>query len=156
MSAEFMGGSGRPRYPALPDVRRAAIPLPAGRHTEDWTVSPAAARTVGPLELSVHFPNPDTVVIKASGDIDLCSAPGFEELTLRYLEGYEPELFVVDLAAVGFMGAAGLSCLLKLQHAATCRHVELQIVAPSRSVRRPIELLGLEKQLNLTMRAPYL
>ncbi|MQA60304.1 MAG: STAS domain-containing protein [Actinophytocola sp.] len=155
MSAEFMGGSRRPRRPAPPDARRADIQLRTGRHTEGWNPNPAAARTVGPLKLIVNFPNPDTIVIKASGDVDLCSAPGLEELTLRYLERYEPKLLVVDLAAVRFMGAAGLSFLLKLQHAANCRRVDLQIVA-SRIVRRPIQLLGLEKQLNLTMHAPHL
>lgn len=156
MSAEFVRGSRRRRHPAPPEGRPAATQRPASRLTEGWIMHTASTRTVGPLELSVHFPNPDTVVIEASGDVDLYSTPGLEELTLRYLERHEPELLVVDLTAVRFMGAAGLSLLLKLQHTAHCRRVELQIVAPNRVVRRPVELLGLDKQLNLTVRAPYL
>lgn len=51
------------------------------------------------------------VVLVVAGEIDLLTAPQFQEALTRALED-RPETLVVDLSKVEFMGSAGLAALV--------------------------------------------
>ncbi|RJQ78999.1 anti-sigma factor antagonist [Pseudonocardiaceae bacterium YIM PH 21723] len=102
-----------------------------------------AGRGCGSLSISATSQG-DSVVVHASGEVDLCSVP-LLDWSLREASTLStaPAPIVVDLSEVGFLNSSGINVLLK--HVVHCRELgtPLRVVAASRAVRRPIELLGL-------------
>jgi anti-anti-sigma factor len=74
-------------------------------------------------------------VITVSGELDAVSAPQFE---LLLTTADQPVL--VDLAGVEFMDSSGLSSLVR----ATKAGVEIELRDPQGSVRRTLEVTGLD------------
>jgi anti-sigma B factor antagonist len=56
-------------------------------------------------------PNGDSVIVRAVGELDVASAPSFEE-ELRHALATDASTIVVDLARVTFMDSTGLRALL--------------------------------------------
>jgi anti-anti-sigma factor len=85
-------------------------------------------------------------VLHVEGEVDLVTAP---ELTRAALDQVRqaPEVLILDLADIGFLGSAGLTALLGLRDAARPRTV-LRVV-PGPLVRRVVQLSGLEDVLDL-------
>ncbi|ANN19500.1 anti-anti-sigma factor [Amycolatopsis orientalis] len=89
----------------------------------------------------------DAVVVEVTGDIDISSSPRFHAKILELLER-GPATVVIDLTGVGFCDSSGLSGLLRLHRYCTESGIDLSI-APSKVVRRAIELTGLSSTLKL-------
>ncbi|MCA1835220.1 MAG: STAS domain-containing protein [Actinobacteria bacterium] len=63
----------------------------------------------------VHQASPAAPVVYVAGEIDLLTAPSFQD-HLSKLLAHRPECIVIDLSEVSFMGATGLSVLLNARH----------------------------------------
>ena len=87
----------------------------------------------------------ETHVVSVAGELDLYTAPEFEEALA--LNGSEPGRVVVDLSECTFIDSTGLGILLKAE-----RHVgrdALLIVATGLQVLRAFEVSGLDRQFAL-------
>ncbi|MQY26090.1 STAS domain-containing protein [Nocardia aurantia] len=84
------------------------------------------------------------VVVEAVGEIDITSAAVLSSA----LEAVAPaaEAVIVDLSAVGFMGSVGFTVLLAAAENRGPRQLRV-VVSPQ--VRRPLEMMGLDKVLDL-------
>jgi anti-anti-sigma factor len=84
-------------------------------------------------------------VLAVSGDIDMVTAPGFEEALMSALHD-RPQTLVVDLGGVDFLGSAGLTALVAA-HQAAGAHTALRVVAGNTSTARPLQLTGLDQEI---------
>jgi anti-anti-sigma factor len=94
------------------------------------------------MDMRLHMPRPDVVIVRVSGAVDPVAAPVLAALVgkqlLRVLH------VVLDLGEVTVLGPQGLTVLLMLYQEAMARGVELQIVGVERdAVRRPLHARGL-------------
>jgi len=100
---------------------------------------------MNPVLPSVHGSCPQRVRVRESvatvhvmvcGEVDLCTAPALEDV----LEGHlgRGQQVIVDLSQVAFADGSALRVLLR----ACRRDPDLQLFAPSRSVRRLLRLAG--------------
>ncbi|MCX4095256.1 STAS domain-containing protein [Nocardia sp. alder85J] len=86
----------------------------------------------------------DIVVVAAQGEIDITSAPQLSAaLEAVGAEGFAP---IVDLSGVDFMGSVGLSVLLAASEQLGGDRLRVVVSA---QVRRPLEVTGLDKILDL-------
>ncbi len=110
-------------------------------YTEGQSVSGEGASRM--LDVKVYSEGTATV-IAVRGEIDIASVP---HLQSALEEGQRSGgQLVVDMTNVGFMGSAGLSALMVASEAA--KPLRLRVVA-SDAVRRPIEVTGLDKLLEM-------
>lgn len=94
------------------------------------------------MDLRLHMPRPDVVIVRVSGAVDPVTAPVLAALVgkqlLRVLH------VVLDLGEVTVLGPQGLAVLLMLYQEAMARGVELYVVGVERdAVRRPLHARGL-------------
>jgi anti-anti-sigma factor len=92
----------------------------------------------------------DAVVVRASGELDLVTAPALERSVEDVCAQAAPRApIVVDLRDVSFLGAAGLGMLVRVQQ--RCRRDEhpLRVVATRRAVLLPMSLTGLDQLLEV-------
>ncbi len=89
------------------------------------------------------------VIIALDGELDIASAPGLAQLLAPLAE--TGSHLIVHLARVRFCDCAGLSLFLRLRRLATAAGGSMQLAAPSRSLRRLIEVTQL--QMNLPIAA---
>jgi anti-anti-sigma factor len=83
----------------------------------------------------------EAVICRIAGEVDADTAPVAARALSRALDlTRPPQELHADLSGVCFFGAAGLGALLRLREAALDRLVSLVLVAPSRTVRRVLEL----------------
>ncbi|MGC7094828.1 STAS domain-containing protein [Amycolatopsis lurida] len=87
-------------------------------------------------------------VVEVSGEVDLATKSQFDTELSAALEPPAPVL-VVDLSEVGFLSSCGLQVLLELAQRAERRRCDLRVVCAGRPVRRPIEIVGLDRKLRL-------
>lgn len=87
------------------------------------------------------------VVLVVAGEVDLLTVPQFQEALTLALEN-RPETLVVDLSKVEFMGSAGLAALVGAYQSAG-EHTRLRVVAASTAILRPLQLTGLDKEINV-------
>ncbi len=83
------------------------------------------------------------VVLTVGGEIDLTTAPAFEEAIAGAL-AEDPAVLVVDLSAMEFFASSGVR-ILAAAHEKLGNLGQLAVVANSPATRRPIELLSLDK-----------
>jgi anti-sigma B factor antagonist len=90
-----------------------------------------------------------TTVVSPVGEIDVLTAPGLREALDQAFHGQQTQRRVVlDLSGVAFLGSAGLALLATT--ATTRGNSSFQVVlGHSHSVRRAIEVAGLDKKLAL-------
>jgi anti-anti-sigma factor len=96
------------------------------------------------------------------GEVDLTTTPALADaLELAYVAATEmPELIEieVDLRAVEFLCAAGLTELIRTHHRCDRNALALHVVADKPAVTRPLRLTGLDQLLGLLatpdLRAP--
>ena len=98
-----------------------------------------------PIDVLVDRPVPGVVVATVSGEVDMLTAPNLRAVVTAELD--DCKVLVLDLSGVGFLGSAGLAVLVEAAHEAERRQVELRLVANGRSVRRPLEITGLDEVL---------
>jgi anti-anti-sigma regulatory factor len=106
-------------------------------------------------------PRPGVAVVRAVGEIDLITAPGWARALRQACDqlaattpdpapGRGPAAgarsrLVCDLSGVEFLGVSGLAVLDRTgEHAGACG-VELRLLAATRRVRRILELTGLDR-----------
>jgi anti-sigma B factor antagonist len=93
----------------------------------------------------------DAVVVTVAGEVDLDTVNLLtNRLTAAGQVSRSPRTLVVDLSAVTFFGAAGLTSLVMTDHHCREQGIALQIVANTRAVLRPLEITGLIKTLPVT------
>jgi anti-sigma B factor antagonist len=111
--------------------------------TPDDTAVPAQATR---LTLLVEHQD-DTVVLRASGEIDMLTAPQLEECVTSTLHD-RPAMLVIDLTRVEFLSSAGIAALIAAQQQAG-EHTRLCVVATGHVTFRPLELTGIDKELTI-------
>lgn len=88
-----------------------------------------------------------TVVVSVVGEVDMLSAPRLEETAQRALAD-APPLLVLDLSGVTFLSSAGLSALVRTKTFAG-ENTEVHIVATGPATLRPLQLMGLDGDLDI-------
>jgi anti-anti-sigma factor len=110
---------------------------------------PAESVVVGagentPAILVEHLP--DTVVLTVGGEIDMMTAPAFEN-AVRQALAEQPARLIIDLSGALFLSSAGVAVLM-LAHR-NRDGVALRVAAGDRVVLRPLELTGLGDDLDV-------
>jgi anti-sigma B factor antagonist len=95
------------------------------------------------FSLAVERNGDETVVVRVIGEIDLATAPRFEDC-LRQLDG---QPITVDFSAVTFMDASGISVLVATHQRARDGAFTLRGVQPAQM--RVLEITGVADHFNL-------
>jgi anti-sigma B factor antagonist len=100
------------------------------------------------LTVTAHPTPPDAVVIMARGEVDLYTSPLLLDALLAQLRPPGPRL-IVDLTAVDFFSAAGLTVLATVRQAALAVGTGLCLVAHTRPVLLPLTITGMHTQFDI-------
>ncbi|MCT2584260.1 STAS domain-containing protein [Actinophytocola sp. S1-96] len=89
------------------------------------------------------------VIAHVTGSIDLLTAPALRVCVEDCIHGSRADGngMVLDLSRVGFLAAAGVTVLADTEHRAGRENLAWAVVANTRPVIRPLDLLGLRDQL---------
>jgi anti-sigma B factor antagonist len=101
------------------------------------------------LGLSVQHPAVGVCVVAVAGELDLLTAPLLDACVREQLAA-APTNLILDLQAVRFLGASGLSCLLRAREGVQqTTGVRLHIAGlVTRAVARSLEVTGLREQFD--------
>jgi anti-sigma B factor antagonist len=116
--------------------RGAAVRSESGGHI-DPTSQDTAVESFGLAAID----DGSTRVLRASGEIDILSAPALRDVLLTALDAV-PSV-VLDLSEVSFLGSSGLAVLVEAREQAQRDGRQLRLVRPSRIVARALEATGL-------------
>jgi anti-sigma B factor antagonist len=100
------------------------------------------------LTVTAHPVPPDAVVIMARGEVDLLTSSLLRDGILAQLHG-PCRWLIIDLTAVGFFGAAGLTVLAIVREAALAMGTGLSLVAHTRSVLLPLTATGMHTAFDI-------
>ncbi|GHH32555.1 anti-anti-sigma factor [Lentzea cavernae] len=89
-----------------------------------------------------------TPIAVVSGEIDLDTVHDVRAHLLRYLDP-QPGTLLIDLSAVTFLAAAGISMLLDVHHAAADRAIRVAVVAGGRATARPLSITGVDQVISI-------
>ena len=84
---------------------------------------------------------PDGRTLIVDGEVDLASADRLVDAVSRMLDGSPPRL---DVRKVSFLDSTGVHALIRI---ARMQGGDVELVAPSREVRRVLDLVGLDSGL---------
>ncbi len=105
-----------------------------------------------PLDLAAESA-PDHVLVTVRGDIDYSTEDQLRRFLHEPLATLGSKVLVLDLTAVGFLGSAALTILLRAaDDAARCSsavHPLRVVVDGSRPVIRPLQISGLQSVIRL-------
>ena len=87
-------------------------------------------------------------VARASGDLDLTTAPRLRERVVQVITGGQPQV-VLDLQAVDFVDSTGLGVLVGLLKRTRSQGGDLRLVSTRTGLRKILELTALERALPL-------
>jgi anti-sigma B factor antagonist len=92
----------------------------------------------------VDLPADGVAGVAVRGEVELATAP---ELTVALEEGIRRSsgAFVVDLVAVDFLDSSGVACLVRARALLGRGDRALALVCPPGSVRRVLELTGIDE-----------
>jgi anti-sigma B factor antagonist len=92
----------------------------------------------------VDLPADGVAGVAVRGEVELATAP---ELTVALEEGIRRSsgAFVVDLVAVDFLDSSGVACLVRARALLGREDRALALVCPPGSVRRVLELTGIDE-----------
>jgi anti-sigma B factor antagonist len=105
-----------------------------------------AVSAADPITTSVAH-REGAAVVSIGGEIDLSTAPDFEEAIAKALEK-GPPVVVIELSDVTFMASVGLRILVAA-HEKNSKSIRLAVVADNAAASRPIQLTGLDKLISL-------
>jgi stage II sporulation protein AA (anti-sigma F factor antagonist) len=88
------------------------------------------------------------VTLFVTGELDVASGPALEHAVARVLDG-QSEDFRLDLSALVFMDSTGARSLLRVHNRLEALGRRLVLVSPTPPVRRVLELLGLDKLIDV-------
>ena len=100
------------------------------------------ARSRRSLVVASEHRDQGVVIVRVNGEIDTATAPRLSAVLHRELDTGICRLLVVDLRAVDFLGAQGITVLDNARQHAQAYHVGFCLVA-GRAVRRLLETLGM-------------
>jgi anti-sigma B factor antagonist len=95
--------------------------------------------------------DPPSVTVVLDGEIDIATAPAIRRFLLAAISGGDVQL-AVDMSGVTFIGAAGIGVLVAAANRAREAGGGLSLVAPSRKVRRLLDVLHLDAILPAAQR----
>ncbi|GLZ42262.1 STAS domain-containing protein [Actinokineospora sp. NBRC 105648] len=129
-------------------------PVPTSDPAHTHHAQPSQIATGSPVErsgLSASWRHVGAaVVVRASGEVDLGTAPTLAAaLRAGCLAARPPGPLVVDLTGIRFFSAAGLTALIIIDLRCQRRHLTLKVVATHRSVLMPLHITGLDTQLTI-------
>lgn len=109
-------------------------------HVTEW-LPRECAQVSEPVDVRLHAPVPDVVVVRVAGALDAAAAPVLAE---RVGQQYRRACHVVlDLTDVTYLGANGLRVLRELLRRAARVGVRVHLTADHRAVCRPLQLAGM-------------
>ncbi|MFD9890700.1 STAS domain-containing protein [Amycolatopsis sp. NPDC059027] len=112
-------------------------------------LSPEARSAPGPqLTVRTALARPDVVLLDVIGEVDLSTRPILDTALTAALHR-EPEVLIVDLTEVSFLGSTGLSLLVESNLAAIVGGTDLRIASHSHTVQRLLRLTGVDRELHL-------
>jgi anti-sigma B factor antagonist len=85
-----------------------------------------------------------SVTLRLSGEIDMCTAELVREAALAAIDRGHTDVHI-DMSAVTFMDSTGLNMLLATSRRAEAAGGRLQLVDPTRAVRRVLEVTGVQQ-----------
>jgi anti-sigma B factor antagonist len=88
-------------------------------------------------------------VARASGDLDLTTAPRLRERVVQVVTGGQPRV-VLDLQDVDFVDSTGLGVLVGLLKRTRSQGGDLRLVSTRSGLRKVLELTALEHALPLS------
>ena len=98
------------------------------------------------LQIRHRRPRRDLHVCVVVGEVDLCTVPLLEQ-ELSLAQRRSVRSVVVDLSAVGFLAAGGVSTLMAAGRRAAARGRSFALVVNTRPIRRVLDLTGISHQL---------
>ena len=87
--------------------------------------------------------DPPSATVVLDGEIDIATAPAIRRLLMAAISGGDVHL-AVDMSGVTFLGAAGIGVLVAAANRAREAGGGLSLLAPSRQVRRLVDVLHLD------------
>ncbi|MBG0814560.1 STAS domain-containing protein [Planomonospora sp. ID82291] len=87
---------------------------------------------------------PPHTVVALHGEIDVATAPALRRRLLNTLQ-HSTDLLVLDLSAVSFCDASGLSVLVDVRRRAMASGITVRIAAPRPPVARLLHVTGLDR-----------
>jgi anti-sigma B factor antagonist len=103
-----------------------------------------------PLLDMAHEVVPTAVIVRATGEIDMATAPEFLAQLREACElARSGQNVVVDLTGVSFFGSAGLSVLLQIHERCDALSTPLRVVASSHVVIRTLRVTAMDRVLRL-------
>jgi anti-anti-sigma factor len=82
------------------------------------------------------------VVVTASGDIDMLTAPQLDA-AIYAARRKEPSALIVDLTKVTFLASAGMNLLIAV-HREVSRYARFGVIADGPTTSRPLKLTGID------------
>ena len=108
------------------------------------TVCCSAVAASGMAQLTLDVAGDDGQrVLHVSGDVDLSMTP-FLEQQLKQLVDDGARMIILDITDLKFIDAAGLSVLVRTADRLRRCDGRLQLRSPSRSVRKTLQITGLD------------
>jgi anti-sigma B factor antagonist len=95
-----------------------------------------------PISIALEEPMPGTALLRVTGEVDMLTSPALRSGVADAL-ALQPQLLVIELNGIQFLGTSGLAALFEARDEASRRGVELRLVCSSRKVLRPLEIAGL-------------
>jgi anti-sigma B factor antagonist len=144
-----MSSPGRKRNAANPCLEPEPVGWcdPPGHNPAAVAAAPTSA-VLRNLDVRLHTPIPEVVVVRLGGTVDRFTAPVLAEFLGKQLTR-APHV-VVDLGEVTTVDPRGLTTLLRLHHQATATGTEIHIArAEDDTVRRALRLTGLDQLFTL-------
>ena len=105
-------------------------------------------------KLKFNFEN-ERLTIRIIGDIDHHSAQGVREKADSLIFDKRPRIVLLDLSAVEFMDSSGLGLILGRFNSSEEIGAEFIIIKPARSVKRILELAGIERLIRIEGGSEY-
>lgn len=97
------------------------------------------------MELEVsRLSRGDDIVLVVAGEIDLYTAPRLQRELAAAVGDGDPGHVVVDMSGVEFCDSTGMNVLLAAHWRATERGGSLELAAPRPSVRKILQVTGLD------------
>ena len=96
--------------------------------------------------------DPLSAAVVLDGEIDISTAPAIRRLLMAAISGGNVHL-AVDMSGVTFIGAAGIGVLVAAANRARQAGGSLSLLAPSRQVRRLLDILHLDAILPAAQRS---
>lgn len=96
---------------------------------------------VSSLELAVDVIE-GVVILRATGDIDVVTAPDFEQKLSELVGTRGASAMIADLLGVKFLSSAGLAVLMRTADTAEGR-TRFLVVADGPTTSRPMEIVGM-------------